>query len=135
MSSSPAGHQASPLSAEERERIERNVLRERERTLRVLARDDLRSSSGTEPGRTSIHLAGQASDATERETHFLLTSKEGRYLYRIEDALRRLYQDPDRFGVCSRCGERIPLERLEALPHVRYCLPCKVHEEVAQPAG
>jgi DnaK suppressor protein len=71
----------------------------------------------------------------ERETRFLLGSKEGRYLYRIEDALRRLYQEPQSFGTCTRCGERIPFERLEALPHVRFCLPCKVREEEAQSAA
>jgi DnaK suppressor protein len=123
------------LSKVEMERIERALLRERERALRVFARHDLRSSPGTEPGRTSIHLADQASDAVERETRFLLTSKEGRYLYRIEDALRRLYREPECFGQCATCGERIPIERLEALPHVRYCLPCKLREEEAQSAA
>ena len=29
------------------------------------------------------------------------------------------------FGKCERCGEEIPIERLEALPTARLCVACK----------
>ena len=68
-------------------------------------------------------------DAMEREKMMLFASKEGRYLYRIEEALRRLYKEPDRFGFCHSCGELIDFDRLDALPHARYCIACKLKEE------
>ena len=40
----------------------------------------------------------------------------------INEALRRLYEEPDRFGVCKNTGHPIPLERLEIVPWVRICV-------------
>ena len=74
-------------------------------------------------------MADQGTDAMEREKAFLFASKEGRYLYRIEEALRRLYNEPEKFGICHSCSKEIPFERLDALPHARYCLDCKLREE------
>jgi hypothetical protein len=30
-----------------------------------------------------------------------------------------------RYGVCSECGDDIPLERLKALPFAAYCVDCQ----------
>lgn len=116
--------------------IERLLLRERDKTLRSLGRFQeqaklTRESSDADLSSYSFHMADQGTDAMEREKSFLFASKEGRYLYRVEEALRRLYNDPEQFGVCHGCGNEIPFERLEALPHARYCLDCKKREEGA----
>jgi len=29
------------------------------------------------------------------------------------------------YGTCQDCGTRIPVERLEILPYVRYCVSCQ----------
>ncbi|HEX2092857.1 MAG TPA: TraR/DksA C4-type zinc finger protein [Longimicrobiaceae bacterium] len=118
------------------EHIERRLLRERERILRSLGRFQeqaklTRETSDTDLSSYSFHMADQGTDAMEREKTFLFASKEGRYLYRVEEALRRLYNDPDSFGICHGCGKEIPFERLDALPHARYCLECKLREEEA----
>lgn len=39
------------------------------------------------------------------------------------EALRRMAEG--RYGVCERCSGSIPVERLEVLPHARYCMPCQ----------
>ena len=116
--------------------IERLLLRERDRTLRSLGRFQEQSklnrdSSDADLSSYSFHMADQGTDAMEREKSFLFASKEGRYLYRVEEALRRLYNDPQAFGTCHGCKKEIPFERLEALPHARYCLDCKRREEEA----
>jgi DnaK suppressor protein len=116
------------------EHIERRLLRERERALRSLGRFQeqsklSRDSSDSDLSSYSFHMADQGTDAMEREKSFLFASKEGRYLYRIEEALRRLYSDPENFGICHSCKSPIPFERLDALPHARYCLDCKLREE------
>ncbi|MFN2389691.1 MAG: TraR/DksA family transcriptional regulator [Actinomycetota bacterium] len=41
----------------------------------------------------------------------------------VEAALTRL--DDGTYGRCERCGEEIPLERLEALPTATLCVACK----------
>ncbi|MDB4947972.1 MAG: hypothetical protein JWM27_621 [Gemmatimonadetes bacterium] len=118
------------------EAIERLLLREREKVLRSLGRFQeqaklTRESADADLSSYSFHMADQGTDAMEREKSFLFASKEGRYLYRVEDALRRLYNQPEEFGVCHSCKNPIPFERLEALPHARYCLDCKLREEEA----
>ncbi len=116
------------------EHIERRLLRERDRALRSLGRFQAQSklsrdNADADLSSYSFHMADQGTDAMEREKAFLFASKEGRYLYRIEDALRRLYQEPETFGRCHACHKEIPFERLYALPHTRYCLDCKLREE------
>lgn len=120
--------------SKEIEHLERRLLRERERALRSLGRFQeqsklSRDSSDSDLSSYSFHMADQGTDAMEREKSFLFASKEGRYLYRIEEALRRLYSDPESFGICHSCKKPIPFERLDALPHARYCLDCKLKEE------
>jgi RNA polymerase-binding transcription factor DksA len=74
-------------------------------------------------------MADQGTDAMEREKAFLFASKEGRLLYHIDEALRRLYKSPESFGVCQECSNEVGYERLDALPHARLCIKCKEQEE------
>jgi RNA polymerase-binding transcription factor DksA len=74
-------------------------------------------------------MADQGTDAMEREKQFLFASQEGRYLWHVNEALRRLYKTPDKFGLCHQCGAEINFERLDALPHARLCITCKEKEE------
>ena len=118
------------------ETIERLLMRERQKTLRSLGRfqdqsSRTRDSADADLSSYSFHMADQGTDAMEREKSFLFASKEGRYLYRVEEALRRLINNPAEFGICHSCKNPIPFERLEALPHARYCLDCKQKEEKA----
>lgn len=45
-----------------------------------------------------------------------------RILSETEAALRRM--DKGTFGRCESCGEVIPLERLESVPHATCCVGC-----------
>jgi RNA polymerase-binding transcription factor DksA len=40
----------------------------------------------------------------------------------IEHALSRL--DAGTYGTCERCRQKIPFERLEAIPHASTCVAC-----------
>ena len=77
------------------------------------------------------HMADQGTEAMEREKAALFATKEGRYIYRLEAALRRLYSEPEKFGSCHTCGADVGFDRLDALPHARYCIDCKLKEENA----
>jgi RNA polymerase-binding transcription factor DksA len=77
----------------------------------------------------SFHMADQGTDAMEREKAFLMASKEGRFLWHLNQALQRLYQTPEKFGKCEQCEEEMSYERLDALPHARLCINCKEKEE------
>jgi len=75
----------------------------------------------------SYHMADQGTDAMEREKAFLLASKDGRLLYHINEALRRIQNKT--YGKCFECGKVISRARLEAVPHARLCIQCKEKEE------
>ncbi len=80
----------------------------------------------------SFHMADQGTDTMEREKQFLFASQEGRYLWHVNEALRRLYTTPAKFGKCHQCGSDIGFDRLDALPHARLCISCKEKEEDAK---
>lgn len=116
--------------------IEKRLLEERTRALRWLGLFDEMAKADRETGDSDLsaytdHMADQGTEAMEREKAALFATKEGRYLYRIEEALRRLYADPEAFGKCHHCGADVGFERLDALPHARYCINCKRKEEEA----
>jgi len=117
--------------------FEKRLLEERRRVLKELGRADeaFRNTPQSADGDLSsysFHMADQGTDAMEREKAFLFASQEGRFLWHIDEALRRLYRSPETFGKCHNCGQEIAFERLDALPHARYCIDCKQREEDAK---
>jgi RNA polymerase-binding transcription factor len=116
--------------------IEKRLMDERAKALRALGLFDEMAKADRESGDSDLsvytdHMADQGTEAQEREKAALFATKEGRYLYRLEEALRRLYNDPKNFGKCHTCGTEVGYERLDALPHARYCIDCKRKEEEA----
>ncbi len=75
----------------------------------------------------SYHMADQGTDTMDREMAFMFASKQGRLIYHIDEALRRI-QDGT-YGQCQSCGKPISQARLEAVPHARLCIECKSAEE------
>jgi RNA polymerase-binding transcription factor DksA len=52
-------------------------------------------------------------------------TKEGQQILQsIDRALRRLEEEPEALGVCARCGEPIPMDRLEVIPYTAVCGAC-----------
>jgi DnaK suppressor protein len=114
--------------------FEKRLMEERKRVLKELGHYD--ETFGATPqgadgdlSSYSFHMADQGTDASEREKQFLFASKEGRFLWHVDQALRRLYRKPDEYGMCHQCGFEIAFERLDALPHARFCIECKQREE------
>lgn len=99
--------------------------------LKKSAESTVRDSSG-DLSSYSYHMADQGTDAMEREKAFLFASKDGRLLYHIDEALRRIRDKT--YGKCHECGKPISAARLEAVPHARLCIECKEKEEL-QKAG
>src|ERR671931_78409 len=114
--------------------LEKRLLEERARVMKELGYYDesfnssLQASDG-DLSSYSFHMADQGTDAMEREKAFLFASQEGRFLWHIDEALRRLYRSPETFGKCHNCGQDIDFDRLDALPHARLCITCKQREE------
>jgi RNA polymerase-binding transcription factor DksA len=128
------GKKSKPMSKKLLAHFEKRLLEERKRVVKELG--NYTEAFGTTPQSAdgdlssySFHMADQGTDAMEREKAFLFASQEGRFLWHIDEALRRLYRTPETFGRCHNCGEEIAYERLDALPHARFCIACKQREE------
>jgi RNA polymerase-binding transcription factor DksA len=124
------------LGADERERVEKLLLQEREQLIEILRNFDrgretsLQEDTG-ELTMYRLHPADIGTEAMEQEKQFLLASNEGRRLYEVVEALRRLYSKPEEFGVCERCGADISMERLEVVPAATLCATCQRQTESA----
>ncbi len=77
----------------------------------------------------AYHLADHATETQDREQAFHMASREGKYLFYIEEALDRVRNGT--FGVCKKCGKIIPKPRLEAVPTAKMCIECKSAQERA----
>ncbi len=123
------------VSAADHKHFEGRLLEERGRLLKELGyleanvlNKNPRDSSGDLSG-YSFHMADAGTDAMEREKAFLFASTEGRALYDVDEALRRLYGGD--YGMCETCNKPIAPQRLEVVPHARLCITCKEKEEKA----
>ncbi len=129
---------AKPMPKKQLAHFEKRLLQERKRVIKELGHHgDTFGPNGEADGDTSaysFHMADQGTDAMEREKAFLFASQEGRFLWHIDQALRRLYKSPETFGKCHQCGNDVAFERLDALPHARFCISCKQREEDAKKA-
>jgi RNA polymerase-binding protein DksA len=68
-----------------------------------------------------------ASDDIDRKMIEAIGSQELKRLKLIDSALSRIQQG--KYGLCMKCGKRIPQERLEAMPYALMCVECKTAEE------
>src|SRR5215210_6867376 len=134
MATSSGAKKSKPMNKKTLGHFEKRLLEERRRVLKELGHYD--ETFGNTPqgadgdlSSYSFHMADQGTDAMDREKAFLFASQEGRFLWHIDEALRRLYRSPDSFGKCHSCGNDIDYDRLDALPHARLCITCKQREE------
>jgi DnaK suppressor protein len=137
MPSSTGAKKEKPMGKKSLAHFEKRLLDERKRVVKELGSygeafgATLQSADGNLSS-YSFHMADQGTDAMEREKAFLFASSEGRFLWHIDEALRRLYRSPQTFGRCHSCGEEIDFDGLDALPHARLCITCKNREEYAK---
>ncbi len=73
------------------------------------------------------HMADQGSATFARELDMTLEDNAKETLEAIDAALARM--DAGTYGVCTRCGKHINVERLEAMPAAELCISCKEWEE------
>jgi RNA polymerase-binding protein DksA len=78
-------------------------------------------------GMDSKDMVDVASDDIDRKMIEAIGSQELKRLKLIDSALTRIQQG--KYGLCVKCGKRIPQDRLEAIPYALMCIDCKNAEE------
>ena len=72
-------------------------------------------------------IADIASDDVDRRMIEAIGSQDLKSLRLIDSALTRIKQG--KYGLCMKCGMKIPRDRLEAIPYALMCIECKTAEE------
>lgn len=85
---------------------------------------DFRQIVDAMEAKDSVDIASAAIDGKMLET---IGSKDMNRLKLIDSALTRIEQG--KYGLCMKCGKRIPQERLEAIPYALLCIECKSADE------
>jgi DnaK suppressor protein len=112
------------MTEEQRKHLEKRLLEERARVIgsleqyRARSRDTASDQAG-DISHYPFHLADEGTDTMEEELDASEAARETRELSEIDDALRRLYHEPNRFGRDERTGGEIPFERLDIIPWAR----------------
>lgn len=68
-----------------------------------------------------------AADVIDRTMLEAVGTKDLNRLKLIDSALARIEQG--RYGLCAKCGKKIPQARLEAIPYALLCIECKSADE------
>ncbi|MDR1908414.1 MAG: TraR/DksA family transcriptional regulator [Spirochaetaceae bacterium] len=72
-------------------------------------------------------FADVASDDIDRKMIEAIGAQDLKRLKAIDAALTRIQQG--KYGLCLKCGKRIPQDRLEAIPYALMCIECKTADE------
>ena len=113
------------LSPAQRQQIEKRLQEERDRAMRALNRSVDDRAGGSEQDRAGdlssipFHQADRGTDTMQEELEASNATRVSRELAEIDEALDRLYREPERFGISEKTGRPIPFERLQIIPGAR----------------
>jgi DnaK suppressor protein len=116
-----------PLTEAQRRHLEQLLKEERARALRTLNRSLDENSEEDEQDRSGdltvvpFHPADLGTDTMQAELDASNETRISRELAEIDAALERLYQSPEKFGICEDTGAEISYARLEIIPWARTC--------------
>lgn len=109
------------------------VLKKKEEVIdgiKHISEDTLKKSQKDASGDISgytYHMADVATDTYDREFSMGLASNERKYIYELDDALKKI--EDGTFGACEDCNSLISKTRLRAIPYARLCVKCQEKKE------
>jgi len=111
--------------------LKRLLAKERAETLarvKELMREQARN--GGQPPADEMDVARSLSEV---ETHAALFDRAQERLGAIDAAIARLGAGV--YGICARCGDEIPLARLQVIPFAQYCVDCQNEANIEARSG
>lgn len=118
---------ARKLAQSTMKRFKKMLQEEQERLTEVIReieaeQEELRLSETSSERSPDPNTAEGGSLAFEMEKELSLYQNAKNLLDQAEEALVRI--EDGVYGICADCGESIPVARLEALPHTKFCVTC-----------
>jgi DnaK suppressor protein len=81
---------------------------------------------------TFADVSDQATAEADQNFSMRIKEREQKLLKKIDEALDRM--EKQTYGICERCEEEIPYERLKARPVTTLCITCKTLQEQEEKA-
>jgi len=125
------------LNSEQLNRFKQKLENEKEHLLKQISRleetgiGDTMSDSIGELSVYDNHPADIGDELFERSKDSALRDNAHVLLENVEKALDKIADKT--YGYCDKCGNEIPLERLEALPWANQCVKCQRQDETVDP--
>jgi DnaK suppressor protein len=111
--------------------LKRLLSKERDETLaRVKELMREQAHNGGQPPADEMDVARSLSEV---ETHAALFDRAQERLAAIDAAIARL--GAGNYGTCARCGDEIPLERLQVIPFAQFCVDCQNEANIEARSG
>ncbi|MDE3074559.1 MAG: TraR/DksA C4-type zinc finger protein [Chloroflexota bacterium] len=107
--------------------IRDRLLAERERVTDEIAAALETQRAFVEEAGLGTHPGDNGTETFDKELSVSLQTDLQALLGQIDHALHKAEQGT--YGICDDCGQAIPRERLEALPHAALCLRCRQRAE------
>ena len=111
-----------PLTAKQFSHLEKRLRDERARVVKDLeeftvveADEDLQERSA-DLSKFPTHPADIGTDVNDEEVDASIASRQTAELVQIDEALDRLMNNPEQYGICENTGEEIPFARLDIIP-------------------
>ncbi|MCX5641955.1 MAG: TraR/DksA C4-type zinc finger protein, partial [Candidatus Omnitrophica bacterium] len=115
----------------ELEKHRKALEKERERILKSISALEnnglLNAERNSDLGGITTHPADLGTDNFERDLNLGLVIEENNSLRATEEALARI--DKGSYGKCEKCGAKIEVKRLTAVPQARNCFECQAKME------
>ncbi|MEP6730680.1 MAG: TraR/DksA C4-type zinc finger protein [bacterium] len=115
------------LTGTERAHLEKRLMEERARALKLINRAVEEHAGATEQdgagdlSKMPSHMADLGTATMDDELDASNATRASIELAEIDAALERLYKKPEQFGCCEDTGKDIPFERLDMIPWARTC--------------
>jgi RNA polymerase-binding transcription factor DksA len=106
----------------ERFREQLETIQQRIRTDSSAVAEQALDSVNGELSHVPLHLGDLGSEEFSRDMSAVLAENEVYLANEVRDAIARM--ETNAFGKCEHCQKAISMERLEAIPFARYCVPC-----------
>jgi DnaK suppressor protein len=103
------------------------IRRDLERQRKAMLEETVESLTNPNGPAAFPDVSDQASAEAEQNFTLRIREREQRLIKKIDEALDRIVQNT--YGICERCEEEIPYQRLKARPVTTLCINCKTLEE------
>ena len=119
------------MDKKELEKYRKALEKEYERILKSLSDLEnnglLNAERNSDLGGITTHPADLGTDNFERDLNLGIITEENASLREVEEALARINKGS--YGKCEKCGTKIEVKRLTAVPQTRHCFGCQAKME------